>query len=212
LELPGRTVTYTGQPHSLAVRGLAEDATVSYTIGGAEGNSATDAGNYEVTATVSRENHADETLTGTLTIDRAAAFILGDENQVHTYDGTAKALALALNHDEGTLVYSPGNSFTDAGTYVVDVSAARTANYEAVSKTFTLRIDRATVGGITLDDAAYTYNGTAQALAVAGDLPAGASVAYTIDGEPGNSATDAGSYEVTATISGDNHETRELIG
>src|SRR5690606_21433674 len=55
------------------------------------------------------------------------------------------------------------------------------------------------------------YDGTEHRLTLAGDLPAGASVTYTIDGEPGNGATDAGTYEVTATIDGGtNHEDGEL--
>ena len=207
MELADLTVTYDGQPHALEVTGAAADATVAYTINGEEGNSATDAGTYEVTAVVSRPNHADETLMGTLTINRAPAYILGEENQVHVYDGTAKTLAVELGHGEGELAYAPNNSFTEADTYVITVSAPQTDNYEAVSKTFTLRIDPATapqpipVTGITLDDATFTYDGMPKLLEITGTLPAGTLVSYE-----NNSRTDVGTQTVTATISGDGYE------
>src|SRR3546814_14766513 len=48
-------------------------------------------------------------------------------------------------------------------------------------------------------------------LELTGELPEGASVAYEIDGEAGDGATDAGAYEITAIIDGGtNYEDTEL--
>ncbi|WP_262250455.1 MBG domain-containing protein, partial [Parapedobacter soli] len=56
-----------------------------------------------------------------------------------------------------------------------------------------------------------TYDGTEHRLTLAGDLPAGASVTYEIDSEPGNGATNAGTHEVIAYIDGGgNYEDVEL--
>jgi len=195
-----QSVTYDGQPHGLSVGGLSTDADVAYTINGTTGNRATDAGVYEVVAVVSRPNYVDEVLSAMLTIDRAEAFLFGDENQVHPYDGTAKSLAVVLNHEEAVPTYIPQRSFTDAGTHTITVSAPQTLNYRAVSKTFTLRIDPATVPDITLADGSFPYDGTAKSLAILGTLPVGTTVSYS-----GSSRTDVGSQEVTATISGDNY-------
>ena len=63
----------------------------------------------------------------------------------------------------------------------------------------------AKIEGITLSGAAYTYDGTAKSLAVAGTLPEGVSVTYTNNGK-----TDAGTYSVTATLKGDGYETLTL--
>ncbi|MFC3197672.1 Ig-like domain-containing protein [Parapedobacter deserti] len=62
-----------------------------------------------------------------------------------------------------------------------------------------------TITGITLSDGGFVYDGTAKSLAVVGPLPVGASVSYA-----GNSRTDVGTQDVTATISGDNYETLVL--
>src|SRR5690606_35393348 len=111
----------------------ASDATVAYTINGKEGNSATDAGSYEVTATVIRPNYADETLTGTLYINKATAEITAAAEQEHVYDGTEKAVQATLNHDETALTYTPQQGYTDVGTYRVTISADETANYHAAA-------------------------------------------------------------------------------
>ena len=210
--LPDLTVTYTGQPHALSVVGLPADATVVYTINGEEGNSATDAGSYEVTATVTRPNYADEMLTGTLYINKATAEITAAAEQVHTYDGMAKAVQATLNHSETVLTYTPQQGYTDAGTYRVTIAADETANYHAAAAgTVTLRIEPAAQTGLELPSRTVTYTGRPHALPVTG-LPAAATVVYTINGEEGNSATDAGSYEVTATVTRPNYADETLKG
>src|SRR5690606_40008900 len=54
-------------------------------------------------------------------------------------------------------------------------------------------------------DGSFAYDGTAKSLRITGDLPNGVEVSYA-----GNSRTDVGTQEVTATISGDNYKTLVL--
>src|SRR5690606_29177503 len=146
----------------------------------------------------------------TVIVEKGVPVITTDAVQTHVYDGTVKNILASLNHDEATLAYSPQQGYTDAGTYEITVAAEETANYGAVSAVVTLQIDPAEVTGIRLEDASFAYDGTAKSVEISGTLPEGASVAYAINGLPGNEATDAGTYEVTASIGGDNYETLEL--
>ena len=61
------------------------------------------------------------------------------------------------------------------------------------------------ITGITFEDDSFVYDGTAKSLAIKGTLPDGVVIEYV-----NNSRTDAGTQEVTATLSGDNYETLVL--
>ena len=61
------------------------------------------------------------------------------------------------------------------------------------------------ITGVTISDATYTYDATEKKIEVSGTLPTGVSVSYV-----NNKATDAGSYNVTATISGEGYNTLTL--
>ncbi len=200
LSMPDRTAIYTGQPRSLSVHGLTEDATVTYT-----GNGQTETGEHEVRAVVSRPEYSDTTLVAVLTIARATAFVLDEENQEHIYDGEPKALVAALSHDETELSFDPSDQFVNAGTYRVTVSASQTRNYEAVSKTFTLRIAPAarTLDFPSLPEKAYgdaDFSGhaatsTGEPVFYSSD---NASVAEIVDGLI--RITGVGSTTITATV------------
>ncbi len=69
----------------------------------------------------------------------------------------------------------------------------------------TLTINKATFTGITFENKTVTYDGQQQAVTITGALPAGAEVAYE-----NNTATNAGTYEATATLTGANYETKVL--
>src|SRR3546814_16036330 len=71
---------------------LPEGTTVAYT-----GNSRTDAGTQEVTATITGNNYNDLVLTADLTITKATTTGITLEDGSFVYDGAAKALALAGN-------------------------------------------------------------------------------------------------------------------
>src|SRR5699024_9236073 len=89
----------------------------------------------------------------------------------------------------------------DVGTYPIiqgDLSAGD--NYDIDFEGADFEIKKATITGITFEDARFTYDGMAKSLAVTGALPTGTSVSYT-----NNDQTEAGTYSVTANIDGGNN-------
>lgn len=61
------------------------------------------------------------------------------------------------------------------------------------------------ITGVTLSDKTYTYDGQPHSLEVSGTIPEGVSVAYE-----GNGKTNAGTYTVKATLSGEEYQTLVL--
>ncbi|MDX3915300.1 MAG: Ig-like domain-containing protein [Pseudosphingobacterium sp.] len=191
---------YDGTAKSLAISGaLPVGTSVSY-----ENNSRTDVGTQEVIATINGANYTDLVLTANLTIIKASITGLTLEDASFIYDGTAKSLAISGTLPVGTSVSYENNSRTDVGTQEVSATISGD-NYETLVLKANLTISKATITGVTLEDGAFVYDGTAKSLAIAGTLPAGTSVSYE-----NNSRTDVGTQEVTATISGDNYETLVL--
>ncbi|TDS58821.1 MBG domain-containing protein [Myroides indicus] len=186
--------TYDGTAKSLMIAGtLPTGTSVSYT-----GNDQTNAGSYTVTAEIDGgTNYEDLTLTAELTIEKAPITGITLDDATFTYDGTVKSLMIAGTLPTGTSVSYTNNNQTDAGSYTVTAEIDGGNNYEDLTLTAELIIEKATITGITLDDAAFTYDGTSKSLVIAGTLPTGTSVSYT-----GNDQTDAGSYTVTAEIDG----------
>lgn len=209
-------LTYNGTEHALAVRGdLPEDATVSYTIDGEVGNGATDAGAYKVTATVSGDNYLPQVLTADLTILPFSVMVTADTqtkvfntaDPVLTYTFTPELIGADVF--TGRLGREPGENVDSYA--ITQGSLSLTDNYVIIFKPGTLTITPADYEGVNFADASFTYDGTEHALAITGELPEGVTARYTIDGEPGNKATDAGVYEVTALIDGgNNYEDAEL--
>ncbi|GHA45737.1 hypothetical protein GCM10007103_28560 [Salinimicrobium marinum] len=193
------TFTYDGTSKSIEVSSLPEGASVSY-----ENNDQTEAGTYEVTATVSQENYNDQVLNADLVINKAAAVITAEAVRTFTYDGIEKSVTASLNHLETELVYTPQQAYTTAGTYEVTVSAEETDNYLSASKEVSLVIENAEIEGVAFEGDTFTYNGEAHSLAVTG-LPEGASVEYADNGQ-----INAGTYKVTATISQKNYNDQVL--
>jgi carbon monoxide dehydrogenase subunit G len=92
----------------------------------------------------------------------------------------------------GTLI-NAGTVLTDTQTlfvYAQDVSGACTDEESLV-----VTITETDIAGATLANESFTYDGTTQSLTV-GNIPASATVVYT-----NNDQVDAGTYQVTATIS-----------
>ena len=63
-----------------------------------------------------------------------------------------------------------------------------------------------TITGVTFVGAEVTYDGTEHTIEVSGTIPAGVSVSYT-----NHKATNAGTYDATATLSGEGYETLTLM-
>lgn len=130
------TVTYDGEPHSLAVRGTLPDGTdVDY-----QNNGKTDAGTYTVTATLSKEGYETLQLTALLTIEKAQfpAGITLESARV-LYDGKPHSLTVSGPLPEGTDVTYQNNEKTDAGTYTVTATLTN-PNYETKTLTASLEI------------------------------------------------------------------------
>ena len=81
-----------------------------------------------------------------------------------------------------------------------------TVNYESVTCSWTVTLKNHDFTGVTFEDITTTYDGTAKTLAVAG-LPAGAEVSYDKE----TTYTNAGIYEVKATVTLANYNPVELI-
>ncbi|WP_457941735.1 Ig-like domain-containing protein [Olivibacter sp. SA151] len=200
ITLDDGSFVYDGTAKSLAIAGtLPAGTSVSY-----ENNSRTDVGTQEVTATISGDNYETLILKANLTITKAAITGISFQDGSFVYDGTAKSLAISGTLPVGTSVSYEHNSRTDVGTQEVTATISGD-NYETLVLKANLAISKATITGITLDDGAFVYDGTAKSLAISGTLPVGTSVSYE-----NNSRTDVGTQEVTATINGDNYETLVL--
>src|SRR5690554_461364 len=200
LTLEDDTFTYDGSERSLAISGdLPGGTAVSYT-----NNTRTDAGTQQVTATITGDNHETLVLEATLTIEKANITGITLEDDTFTYDGSERSLAISGDLPGGTAVSYTNNTRTDAGTQQVTATITGD-NHEALVLEATLTIEKANITGITLEDDTFTYDGSERSLAISGDLPGGTAVSYT-----NNTRTDAGTQQVTATITGDNHETLVL--
>ena len=130
------TVTYDGEPHSLAVRGaLPEGTDVDY-----QNNGKTDAGTYTVTATLSKTGYKTLHLTAVLTIEKAQfpADITLESARV-LFDGKPHSLTVRGALPEGTDVAYQNNEKTEAGTYTVTATLSN-PNYETKMLTATLEI------------------------------------------------------------------------
>ncbi len=209
MNLTDTEVTYDGNPHSVTIDNLPADVTVTYTYKGtssttyAEQTQApTNAGNYIVTATVIKttDSNCQIILTALLNINKAPAIITSESIQVFTFNDNLKNITASLNHNEASLIYSPQQGYTNAGTYPITVSAPEISNYLAVTKTISLVIHKANFTGITLSDNSLTYDGASHSLAVNGTLPTGTTVTYGNNGK-----VNAGTYLVTATVTNPNY-------
>ena len=206
LSLPNATVTYDGQPHSLEVVGdLPAGATVSY---GDAGNSFTEVGPHEVTATVSAEGYNDLVLHGTLTIVASDFAGLSFADASVEYDGQPHSISVSGELPQGAEVsYAPGNSFTAVGEHEITATVS-CAGYNDLVLHATLTITKGNMVGITFEDQEVAFDGNAHEIApVIPAQYAGATVDY---GEGGNSFVGSGIHVVTATISCEGYNDVEL--
>ncbi len=194
--LEDASFVYDGSAHSLAVKGtLPEGVTVSY-----EGNSATNVGEYNVTATLSGEGYETLTLTAKITVTKATITGVTLEDDTVTYDGEEKSLEVSGTLPEGVTVTYTGNGVTDAGEHAVTATLTG-ANYNNLTLNATLTIEKADydMSGIALNGKTVTYDGNEQSVLIEGTLPEGLEVSYE-----GNGVTDVGVYTVTATFTNSN--------
>ncbi|WP_293786693.1 MBG domain-containing protein [uncultured Pedobacter sp.] len=181
------------------------------TYGGAA-NGAINVGEYQIVLSgLTSTNYSIKYNTAKLTITKSGSTDPGSgistitfADAAFTYDGTAKSI-FAKDLPAGATATYTGNGQTNVGVYTVTATITQ-ANYADVVKTATLTINKSAstdpgsgISTITFADAAFTYDGTAKSI-FAANLPAGATVTYT-----GNGQTNAGVYTVTATITQANY-------
>ncbi|MCM1306590.1 MAG: InlB B-repeat-containing protein [Firmicutes bacterium] len=146
------------------------------------------------------------------------------ELTTYTYNGAAQGVVVSSNVTQHgitvNVVYGGGESATantingknafinvtgDAGKKIT-ATVAETDNYKELVLEATVVINPSEITSITLTSKTETYNGEAHSIVVNtttthyGDE---VSVTYTIDGEAGNSAINAGAYTIVATIAAD---------
>ncbi|MGN0817983.1 MAG: MBG domain-containing protein [Candidatus Coproplasma sp.] len=211
------TAVYTGEPVRAYVSGdIPADISVAYP----NGNAFVNAGVYDVTAVLYGDFYETTTLTAKVTILRADydCSQLVFESKTFVYDKTAKSLAVEGMPEGLDVTYEIAGqqtySATEAGVYEVTARfSSKNGNYNPVADLkATLTIEKAEYElEARLDDVDSVYDGTIHSVTLTGNLPQGAYASYTVsrikdaEGNPvqgdevaGNSATDAGVYEVKA--------------
>jgi YVTN family beta-propeller protein len=201
--------TYDGTARTVTADTDPEGLEVAFTYDG-NPNAPTNAGSYQVIATVTDANHVGSA-TNSLVVSPATAMVTLN-HLAQTYDGTARMVAVDTDPEglEVTITYE-GNATapTNAGSYQV-IATVIDANHVG-GATNTLMVSPATAL-VTLNHLLQSYDGTARMVTADTD-PEGLEVAFTYDGNP-NAPTNAGSYQVIATVTDANHagsETNTLV-
>ena len=199
------SIAYDGTEKQILITGtLPNGVSVSYT-----NNSGTNAGTYNATATMTGSEYNTLVLNATLTITKINITGITFVSASYPYDNTAKELLITGTMPTGVAVEYTDNTGTNAGTY--NASADLTgANYNSLSLDATLTITKVNLNGITFDSSFVVYDTQLHNIVVSGNLPAGANVAYTGGQTNSNTATDVGTYEITATITSANYNTLVL--
>ena len=190
------------------VDGLLGQDTISYTVSRAPGS---DVGTYTITPAgdATQGNYNVSYVTGTFTISQADNSISNLTIDGWTYGEQAKEPSATAAF--GTVAYTYSNAEngtftpdvpTDAGTWYVKATVAETTNYkgaEAVTS-FIIAPKTVDVSALTWDyTKALTYNGQAQTVTLAGDLPEGVTADYS-----NNTKQFVGDYEAGVTLSPEN--------
>ena len=123
------------------------------------------------------------------------------EDQTFTFDGNEHSISVTGDVPDGVTVAYENNSAVNAGTYEAKAVLSG-EGYVTLTLDATLTIEKATLdaSAFTFKDDTVTYDGKAHSLKVEGELPAGVTVTYSNNGK-----TEAGTYEVKATLAGSNY-------
>lgn len=211
------SVTYNGSEQTRTVTVKALDKTLTSGDYEVSGNTATNAGSYEVKVTLKNNNYVFEDnkkeATDSWTIERAKVTAPALQNSTLTYNDSYQLPE--KTGDKGTytigITGSDGNASVgvNVGTYTVTLTLNDTANYtwsdgSDQAKRFTYTITPATTTW-SVDNEALTYNGSAQTRTVtvtALDKKLTNDTDYTVSG---NTATNADTYTLTVTLINSNY-------
>ena len=130
----GATFTYDGTEKKIEVAGLPEGASVEYN----PSNAQTDAGVYEITAIITKDNYETKTLTATLTINEKQMTGITFTNK-RVLSGTDTTIT-ATGYPEGaTVTYTDAGPFNTKGSYTIGVKI-ELDNYVTYENTAVLTI------------------------------------------------------------------------
>jgi len=210
------TVDYDGQSHCLGeVRGAPEGTNITYT----GRDSYIDAGIYQASALLTKENYKDKTLNATLTINKISFTGLEYAPVSVAYDGNDHFNDVTLT---GTIpqdtkvtkkvTNAKGQEITSAinvGTYTFE-TILENKNYNYKSYRTTLTITPIDFQGFTYESVTVNYDGKDHIgdVKLIGAQPQGTTVKETItdaNGKEVNSAIDVGTYNYKVVISNPNY-------
>ena len=162
ITFPDKTVTYDGTEHVLTIEGtLPVGASVVY-----ENAKGTNAGTYNASVTITKENYNPLTLTAALVIEKAtfAEEIITFTDNTVEYDGLAHSLIIVGDVPSGcTVVYTYNgevrDSVTDGGEYAV-VATVSGQNYHArrYAATLTIKTTEKQLWSTIVGNAVYFQN------------------------------------------------------
>ncbi|MDD7735267.1 MAG: MBG domain-containing protein, partial [Bacillales bacterium] len=200
VKLSDKTVTYNGEEQTLTVENLPQGAVVTY-----EGtHKFTNAGEYTIRATVSKEGYNNKVVSAKLTIAKAKVEVpTAKTNLVYTGEAIVGVEANAL--------YTvTGGSAVEAGTHEATVTLKDTTNYEWASEfdgkvSYTIAKAEISVSGVTAPEMSVVDTGNAINFVVNG-VPSNvkATVTYYSDEAmttPVSEAKEVGVYFVKVELS-----------
>ena len=117
-----------------------------------------------------------------------------------TYDGSEHELTVSGTLPEGTQVAYTSNKGTNAGEYNATATLTK-EGYTTLNLSAKLTIKKAVFTGITFTGETFIATGATRTITVKGDLPENTEVSYK-----DNSASAAGVYNATATLTNPNYE------
>jgi len=202
--------TFDGQAHTITATGVPAGVEVHYA-----NNSAVNMGVHRAFLRLYHAEWGERLMTATITITKSEIKGLSFSDATFAYDGTVQNIKVAGEIPEGievayTMDGKPFEGATEVGSYKITAKLTG-GNYDDLTLTATMKIEKAEITGISFNDRSYTYNGSNRTMAISGSLPAGTSVAYTDEqGKAFTGRSGAGSYLVKATITGPNYQTLEL--
>lgn len=201
-----QTLDYDGQEHTIVATGIPEGATVEYTNAGPFVN----AGQYSITVSVSMEGYNTYTKTAKLTINKLNFTGISLTGVTVDYDGNAYRATASGIPSFATANYTNAGPFTDAGDHVTTLKVTA-PNYNDFTTSATVKINKIDFVGVEFKDQTFEYDNTPHSIGISGTLPSTAEVTYTsnVQGVT-NTATQAGTYIITATITDKNHNTLVL--
>jgi hypothetical protein len=204
--------TYDGSAQSVTVDTTPANLSglsISYSQNGTPIANPTNAGTYDVVATLDNPNYQASQLTGTLVIDKAEATIKVN-GYTGTYDGDAHGAtgtATGVKGEDLSSLLDLGDSFTNVPGGTANWSFAGNGNYNSANGTTQIVINKATATVQLSGLGPYIYDGTAKA-ATATTTPSGLNVqiTYSQGNNPVTNPTNVGSYNVLAKITDNNYQ------